>query len=129
MSVGSWSSFFTPYNEAQVRRVVPTSAGVYTLWVNYKSGGWECFYVGKADNLEGRLLDHLSAKEENMCIKGNIAYMCGFSWIEITTEAERSGAEKYLYDRMKPECNQIDPGGRPLQIPLPPTPARTAPTT
>lgn len=31
MSVGAWSTFHTPYNEAEVRKYVPTSAGVYVL--------------------------------------------------------------------------------------------------
>jgi len=128
MSVGIWSGFHTPYNESEVRKYAPTSAGVYTLWVNYKSGKWGCFYVGKADNVESRLLDHLATEEPNECIKGNVKYKCGFMWIEITTETERSGAEKYLYDVLKPECNQIDPGGTPLRISLPPTPPPTTPS-
>jgi len=122
MSVGSWSAVHTPYNEAEVRKYAPTSAGVYALWVHYKSGRWECFYVGKADNLESRLLDHLQDDEPNQCIKENVRYKCAFCWIEITTEAERSGAEKYLYDQIQLECNQNDPGGTPLPIPLPPQP-------
>jgi len=129
MSVGTWSAFHTPYIESGVRRYAPKSAGVYALWVNYKSGKWGCFYGGKADNLESRLLDHLSTDEPNECIKANVKYKCGFMWIEITTEAERSGAEKYLYDSMKPECNRVDPGGTPLRIPLPTTPQSTTPST
>ena len=128
MTVGNWSRFITPYNESEVRKHAPISAGVYTLWVNYKSGKWECFYVGKADNLESRLLGHLQPEEPNECIKGNVKYKCGFMWIEITTEEERSGAEKYLYDTLKPECNQNDPGGKPLKIPQPPTPPATTPS-
>lgn len=122
MSVGTWSAFYTPYSEAEVKRVASTSAGAYSLWVRYESGRWKCFYVGKADNIESRLLDHLRDDEPNDCIKENVKYKCGFSWIDITSEAERSGAEKYLYDTLRPECNQSDPGGTPLEIPLPPTP-------
>ena len=40
-------------------------------------------------------------------------------WIKITTEKERAGVEKYLYDTLKPECNLQDPGGEPIEIPLP----------
>jgi len=128
MSIGTWSAFHTPYNEGEVRKYAPTNAGVYTLWVNYKSGKWGCFYVGKADNLETRHLDHLKQEEANKCIKEDVNYKCGFMWIEITTQSERSGAEKYLYDAMKPECNLVDPGGKPLRIPLPPTPQPTPPS-
>ncbi len=128
MSMKPWSSFYTPFNEAEVKRVVPTSAGVYALWVHYKNGRWDCFYVGKAENLEKRLLEHLADAEPNDCIKENRKYKCGFCWMEISTEAERSGAEKFLYDKLKPECNKTDPGGTPLEIPLPPTPASTQPS-
>ena len=128
MSIETWSSFYTPYNSAEVKKHAPT-AGVYTLWVNYKSGRWECFYVGKTDNIESRLQNHLRDDEPNECIKQNVKYKCGFSWIEITTEAERSGAEKYLYNKIKPDCNQNDPGGSPLSIPLPPQPTPTTPST
>jgi len=127
MSIGTWSSFFTPYNEAEVRRVVPTGGGVYALRVKNKSGKWDCFYVGKADNLESRLLGHLRNEEPNDCIKGNVKSPCGFHWLNITTESERSGAEKYLYDTIKPDCSRKDPGGKPLTIPLPPTPPAAAP--
>ena len=128
MSIGTWSAFHTPYNEAEVKKHVPAKAGVYTIWVNYKSGKWACFYVGKADNIQSRLLDHRGDNEPNPCIKENVKYKCGFSWIEITTESERSGAEKYLYDTLKPECDKTDPGGTPLKIPMPPTPQPTTPS-
>lgn len=123
MSVGTWSKCYRPYSETEVKKVAPTSAGVYALWVKYKKKGWVCFYVGKANNIQSRLLDHLSDDEENDCIKENVKYSCAFCWIEITTEGERSGAEKYLYDTIKPECNQSDPGGIPMKIPLPPSPS------
>jgi excinuclease UvrABC nuclease subunit len=110
---------------------VPVKPGVYLLWVNYKNGDWGCFYVGKGDTIRGRLLDHLKQEEENQCIKEKVGKkVCGFMWIEITTEEERTGVEKYLYDTLKPkpECNQNDPGGKPLPITLLPTPPATAPS-
>ncbi len=128
MSMKPWSSFHTPFNEAEVKRVVPTSAGVYALCVHYRSGRWGCFYAGKAENLEKRLLEHLADAEPNDCIKENRKYKCGCCWMEISTEGERCGAEKFLYDNLKPECNKTDPGGTPLAIPLPPTPANTQPS-
>lgn len=125
MSVGAWSAFHTPYSEAEVEKYSPTSAGVYALWVCYAGGRWGCYYVGKAENLKSRLLDHLNDNEKNTCIKDNNKYKRGFMWIEITTADERSGAEKFLYDTIKPrpECNQQDPGGAPLKIQSPPTPS------
>lgn len=125
MSVGSWSFVYLPYSRTEVMKYVPKIAGLYALWVNYDGEKWDCFYVGKANNIEKCLLDHLFDDEPNECIKKNVKYgKCAFSWIEITTEHEFSEAEKYLYDKMKPVCIQRDPGGIPLTIPLPPEPGR-----
>lgn len=128
MSVGRWSNFYISYIEVNIIRYVPRSAGVYSLWVHYTNGKWRCFYVGKADNLKSCLLDHLKSEEPNMCIEKKVKHKCGFMWIEVTTGEERSGAEKYLYESLKLECKQNDPGGKPLKIPLPLTPPATAPS-
>jgi len=122
MEVGMWSFIHTPYNKTEVCEYAPKRAGLYTLWVKYKNGKWVCYYVGKADNIESQLLDHLSKNEKNPCIKKYVKYKCAFCYIKIKSEAERSGAEKYLYDMMKPECNKKDPGGITHLIPLPPKP-------
>lgn len=105
-----------------MKQYAPTSAGVYLLWVKYKSGQWECFYIGQASNLEDRLLDHLSDEEENNCIKENVKYRSGFHYAKVGRESDRDGIEKYLYDHYSPECNKVDPGGTPIRVNLPSTP-------
>jgi len=116
----TWSSFHSPYTESKVRKYVTTEAGVYLLWVKLKSGKWKCFYVGKAENLEARLLYHLSDDEENECIKDNVSkHICGFEYAKVSKQSDRDGIEKYLYDHYSPECNQIDPGGEPIEVNLP----------
>ena len=114
-----WSSFHTPYTEAEVRKFVPIFSGVYLLWVKYKSGKWECFYVGRAQNLEQRLLDHLGDDEPDKCIKNNVQYRCGFYWAEVSTEPNRIGVEKALFDYYRTECNDVDPGGTPIHVNVP----------
>jgi hypothetical protein len=74
------------------------------------------------------LLGHLKPDETNTCLKGNRIYTSGFMWIVITSEAERFGAEKYLFDELRPECNLYDPRGEPLIFPLPPTPPPISPS-
>lgn len=116
----SWSAFHSTYTDSEVKKYVPKEAGVYLLWVKLKSGKWSCFYVGKAENLETRLLDHLSVNEENKCIKNNVTeYSCGFEYAKVSKESARKGIEKYLYDHYSPKCNQADPGGYPIQVNLP----------
>lgn len=122
MSVGQWSAVHSPYSEDEVKKYAPATAGDYFVWIKYKEAGWRPEYVGKADDIRGRLLDHLRDDEKNNCLKENRRYPRAFVWIPITTEAERMGAEKLIYDAQKPECNQIDPGGEPLRIPPPPKP-------
>jgi len=114
-----WSSFHTPYNEAEVKRIVPISGGVYLLFVKYKSGKWECFYVGRAQDLEKRLLDHLSDDEPDECIKNNVKYKCGFYWAEVSSDINREGIEKALFDYYSTECNDVDPGGIPIHVNVP----------
>lgn len=116
----NWSSFHTPYTEAEVKKYVPTDAGVYLLWVQLKNEKWKCFYTGQAKNLESRLLDHLSDDEPNECIKDNVKkYVCGFEYAKVSTQSERDRIEKFLYDHYSPECNNQDPGGTPLEVNLP----------
>jgi excinuclease UvrABC nuclease subunit len=125
MSTKAWAAIHPKFNEAEVKRLGPTSGGVYALW--YKTGRWGCYYVGKADNVQKRLLEHLSDKEENPCIKKKRGSKCVFDWMLILTENEKSGAEKYLYDKLQPECNETDPGGIPVTVPLPPEPSNADP--
>lgn len=123
MAVNEWSFFCTPYDRKQVERFAPKEPGIYLIWIRNGAGRWECFYVGKADNLEARLLDHLADSEPNACIRELRKFTCGLYWMEIAAAADRDGAEKYLYDVLNPACNVRDPGGTALRIPLPPSPA------
>lgn len=115
-----WSNFITHYNEQTVKLNTPKSAGVYLLWVKLQNGNWRCFYAGKSENLQERLLDHLKMSESNSCVKNNsVKYVCGFEYAIVAKKDDRSGIEKFLYDHYKPECNQIDPGGYSIEINLP----------
>jgi excinuclease UvrABC nuclease subunit len=114
-----WSSFQL-LSEETVKKHVPASAGVYLLWVKLKSGKWRCYYAGQAEDLRKRLLDHLSAGEPNDCIKNNVAkYTSGLEYARVAKQADRDGAEKFLYDHFKPECNKADPGGTPIEVNTP----------
>ena len=122
MSVKHWSGFYTPFDENEVKRVVPTAGGSYAIWMNYADGHWSCYYIGKAHNLKKHLLECLSGEDPNRYIKESREYHCGFQWMEIATETERLGATKYLYDTLRPECNEADLRGVPLAVPLPDSP-------
>lgn len=114
-----WSSFHGSYTEEEVKKYVPPDAGIYMLWVQIQSGKWRCFYVGKG-NLKERFLHHLSSDEENECLSNKISkYVCGFEYAVVSSQGDRDGIEKYLYDYYSPECNAVDPGGEPIKVNLP----------
>ena len=113
-------SFFQRLTEDNINKYVTTSAGVYLLWVQLKSDKWKCYYVGQAQNLEERLLAHISSNEPNNCIKENVSkYISGYELAKVGKQSDRDGIEKFLYDQFNPECNKSDPGGTPIQVNLP----------
>jgi excinuclease UvrABC nuclease subunit len=115
----TWSSFQN-LTEENVRKYVPKDAGVYLLWVKLKNEKWRCYYVGQADDLERRLLEHLSDEEKNPCIKTNVHdYISGYKYAKVARQSDRDGIEKSLYDHYEPECNEKDPGGEPIEVNLP----------
>ena len=114
-----WSTF-KRLTEDNIRRYAPTSAGVYLLWVQLESEKWRCYYVGQAQDLEDRLLAHISDNERNDCIKDHVSkYINGYEYAKVAKQTDRGGVEKFLYDHFKPECNKIDPGGTPIEVNLP----------
>ncbi len=114
-----WMPFRT-LTEDNVRSLAPSRPGVYLLWVKLKNGKWRCYYVGQAQDLRQRLLDHLSKTEPNACIRNHIEnHISGFEFAEVSTQADRDGVEKYLYDHFSPECNEQDPGGESKTVNLP----------
>lgn len=117
----TWSGFYSNYTESTVKNNVPEKAGIYLLWVKLTNGKWRCFYVGQADNLKTRLLQHLSDNEKNECIKTKVSkYTCGFEFALVGKQTDRDGIEKYLYDYYKPECNKISPPDvDPIEVNLP----------
>ena len=116
----TWSPLHDPYTKPVVKKYAPSSAGVYLLLVKLKKGGWKYFYVGKTQDLKKRLLEHLSISEDNKCIKKKVTNKyCGFIYAIVSKSTDRDGIEKFLYDYYNPECNENDPGGKPIEVKLP----------
>ena len=122
MSIGIWSDFISPYTSSSVRQFVPRRPGVFVLWEKQTSQAWTCFLVGKADDLEARLQTFLKGAEPDAYIRGMVKNECGFHFMEILDPNERSNAEKYLFDFLKPLLNLVDPGGLRTPIALPVVP-------
>lgn len=114
-----WSNFHKLTSD-NVKHSVPQDSGVYLLWVKLSNDKWRCYYVGQADNLQERLLQHLSHSEKNNCIKTNVRdYISGYEYAKVSKQSDRDGIEKFLYNHYKPDCNETDPGGTPIPVNLP----------
>ena len=102
--MAEWSSRH-PYTEANVRKYAPTSGGVYRL-INKSGDKYYVFYVGQSDNLERRLLEHLSRSEPDACIKRHLRdYDCSFRFIKISSSTERDRVEREQIQEYNPDCN------------------------
>ncbi len=102
--MAEWSSRYS-YTEANVKKYAPTSGGVYRL-IYKKGDGFYVFYVGKAKNLQERLLQHLQPSEPNACIKRHLReYDCFFRFIEIDSASERDRIEQEQIKKFNPTCN------------------------
>lgn len=103
--MGNWSNLY-PYTKANVQKYAPLTGGVYRL--SYKKNS-DCFvfYVGQSNNLERRLLEHLSSSEIDICIKRHLRdYSCFFRFIEISSQDERNRIEREQIDKYNPDCNK-----------------------
>jgi len=102
--MSTWSNR-NSYSKANVQKYVPLTSGVYRLI--YKTGDkYYVFYVGQSNNLERRLLEHLSSGEEDLCIKRHLRdYECFFRFVEISSLNERNRVEREQIEEYTPSCN------------------------
>ena len=102
--MAEWSSKHS-YTEANIQKHAPASGGVYRL-INKSGDKYYVFYVGKSNNLERRLLEHLSRSEPDACIKRHLRdYDCYFRFIEISSSSKRDKVEQEQIDKYNPDCN------------------------
>ena len=90
------------YTEVTVKKNVPEESGIYILLVSYENTTWRRLYVGQADNLKIRLLQHLSDSEKNNEIKTCVfKFRCIAIFATVRNQADRDSIEKFLYDEYK----------------------------
>lgn len=106
-------------NDDNVEEHASSEAGIYRLSVKQTDGSYKVFYVGQAEDIKRRLKEHLSENQENECIKNHIEkHNVAFRFAEVAEQRVRDGAERYMYDYYKPECNEVQPSGPPIEINL-----------
>jgi len=91
-----------------VRNEAPSTPGLYLLLFETPTG-YEVFYVGQANNLKRRLLEHLGQHEQNPCIKKYLySYDCYYHCIELRSRQFLSTFECELIRTYRPSCNLTD---------------------
>ncbi len=115
----SWKGYYK-YTESNVQKYSPVKAGVYKVGIRQQGGKLAVRYIGQTNNLDRRLKEHLDFEnEENECLVKRLRkYDARFSFAEVSSQSDRDGAEKALYDNYKPVCNDTDviPNGPDINI-------------
>ncbi|MDD2798306.1 MAG: hypothetical protein PHV20_06890 [Bacteroidales bacterium] len=80
-------SKFEIYTELNVYQNAPEKPGVFLLWAKPFRGNWECFHIGKSDNLKFDLLQFLSPDDSENPIKEKVRkFICGYEWTDIALD-------------------------------------------
>ena len=114
-----WYGRYT-YSESEVKKLVMKKGGNYIILVKLKNGNYRPIYVGKAECLEERLLDHLSSDEPNECLLKHVKeHILVMQYCYIANEEDRKNIEHTLYQNYTPECNEKEPDGKKITINFP----------
>ncbi|MEK6664998.1 MAG: hypothetical protein AABZ20_01030 [candidate division NC10 bacterium] len=73
---------------------------------------------GFAEKLRERIDQH-ATHSDNKCVRGKVnQFSCYVAWAAVAGEEDRDGAERALYFRFKPECNDRNgvPDGPDLDV-------------
>lgn len=101
----------TPINEAS--SLPEGIAGAYRLSYKHEDGNYYVFYVGQAQDIRERLLQHQGPSETNPGIKAYLSSkQCFFRYATIAEGYVRDAIEKQAYKYYQPECNETMPQGR-----------------
>ncbi len=102
----------TPLTEQSVKKLLSGIGGVYRLSYKSSDGNYYVFYVGQAEDIKERLIQHLSANEMNECIKNYLKTEdCFFRYAKITRQSLRDATERKAYREYGPKCNYQEPSG------------------
>ncbi len=108
----TWTKL-TELSNSFVKKLADNLPGIYRFSYKADDGNYYVFYVGKAEDIKKRLTKHLSPSEQNICIKNYLATKkCFFRYAKITKDYIRDAAERQMYKRYEPNCNDKEPDGR-----------------
>ena len=104
-------------NQSGISRIKEVS-GIYRLiYYSAEKDKYYVYYVGQAENLNKRLVEHLPDTETNNCCKGYLKnYTCYFRVAGVSNQINRDGAEVALYNHFEPTCVDRIPDADPIDI-------------
>ena len=103
-----WQGFF-PMEEKTIRDKVEDRAGVFKISREGKDGGLKPVYVGQAGSVRTTLLDYLTSSAYP-CVKEQLKKGgCQFRYAYLYEKADLDAAERALYRRYTPKCNESEP--------------------
>lgn len=107
----AWTKL-TELTETSIKAITNNLPGVYRLSYKADDGNYYIFYVGQAEDLKKRLLEHLSPSENNVCIRNYLnKKTCRFRYAKVTNSNIRNAAERQMYKQYEPSCNEKEPDG------------------
>lgn len=107
----TWTKLI-PLDGKGVNAIDDSLSGVYRLSYKADDGNYYVFYVGKAEKIKQRLLEHMASSETNVCIKNRIDKSdCYFRYAIVVNEKVRAAAEKQMFKQYEPSCNEKEPEG------------------
>jgi len=102
-----WQGYY-PMDEKTIRGKVDDRAGVFKISRKQKDGSLKPFYIAQTEGLKMRLLE-LITSTEGSCIKERLDKGdCHFRFACLYTKDDLDCAEKALYKRYTPKCNDKD---------------------
>jgi excinuclease UvrABC nuclease subunit len=106
----NWSKI-SKYLETDAN-LIPMESGIYEILVLQTDGKYARRYVGIAEDLRKRFIEHLSKLEENENIKDGLHnYICGFDYALADSELVRKDAELGLFNKYQYGWNKVRPEG------------------
>lgn len=99
-----WQGYY-PFDERSIKDKVRDRSGIYKISIKQKNGSLKPVLVGQAPSLTMRLLEHLTTREKT-CVKEQAEKgEARFKVVYLHTQKELDEAERALYKRYTPRCN------------------------
>lgn len=116
----TWSKLIRYTKDKVIENVTDDEkGGIYRLSVETDSSDkTTIFYVGRGKPVKGRILDHLAEDEKNDCITKKLSSKCYFRFAYVSGKNSRACAERFMYDKLTPSCNEQIPDSDPCEINL-----------